>query len=64
MGRPDVTPETIIPIAVYEYLLDHAVEDAAERRGRRAAVRGMMVRLKLYLEFCEAVEAEKLKRSQ
>jgi hypothetical protein len=48
---------TIIAAAVAEYRLQHALEQVAHAEmARHAAVRGMMVRLGIYGEFCAALE--------
>ena len=45
--------DTIIKHAAKEYLLHHPSETEAERAGRRAAIRGLMVRLGIYGAFCD-----------
>lgn len=49
--------EELIQAGIREFLLDHDSESAVERRGRRAAIRGLMVRLNLYSRFNEALAA-------
>lgn len=44
--------------AMTEYGLQHGTENGMERMGRRSAVRGIMVRLKLYDTFCMLVEKD------
>jgi len=54
-----VTKDKLLEAALAEYMLDSDLEDAAERRGRRAAIRGLMVRMKCYPELCNAIEEYK-----
>ncbi|MCD1645293.1 hypothetical protein [Aurantimonas coralicida] len=51
------TAADIVAAGVKEYDLRAALEREDERAGRHNAVRGLMVRLGVYPEFCEAVEA-------
>jgi hypothetical protein len=52
---PDET--ALLAAAVQEYQLAHPMEGQAEEAGRRAAVRGLMVRLGIYDKFIEAAKA-------
>lgn len=47
----------ILHAAADEYTLMHSAEHDAERRGRRSAVRGMMMRLGLYDKWEDAIDA-------
>ena len=51
----EINKEKIITSAVAEYRLNHSCETDGERMGRRAAVRGLMVRLGLYDRFLAAL---------
>jgi len=51
------TAAEIVAAGVKEYDLRAALERKDERAGRHNAVRGLMVRLGVYPEFCEAVKA-------
>lgn len=58
MTNDTPSPEVhVVGAAVEEYLLIHAVEGDAERLGRHSAIRGLMVRLGKYSEFCTALNA-------
>lgn len=46
----------VLSAAVHEYRLAHPMEGQAEEAGRRAAIRGMMIRLGLYDRFVEAAK--------
>lgn len=48
----------IIKAAVAEYDLEHALDSIADTHSRRAAIRGMMVRLNLYDQFNKALMEE------
>lgn len=47
--------DNLIRAAVEEYLLLHAAEGEDQRLGRHSAIRGLMVRLRIYTEFCAAL---------
>lgn len=53
---PAPGPDAIIAAGLAEHRLEHPTEGDEARLGRRAAVRGMMVRLGLYAEFAAALE--------
>lgn len=50
----------LLAAAGQEYLLDHVMETESERMGRRSAVRGMMVRMGLYVELEGAIDAAQI----
>lgn len=56
-AKPEAVASTsgVIGAALEEYLLTHVAEDDDQRLGRHSAIRGMMVRLGLYAEFCAAL---------
>lgn len=47
--------DDVMKAAVEEYLLTHAAEGDDQRLGRHSAIRGLMVRLNRYPEFCAAL---------
>lgn len=53
----DELQAAILSSAGAEYILEHPIETDAERMGRKSAVRGMMVRLGLYLQLEQAIDA-------
>jgi len=52
-NRGSTGAEAVLAAAAEEYRLDHPVEDQPEKVGRRSAIRGLLVRLGLYGQFCE-----------
>lgn len=52
----DELQAAILSSAGAEYILEHPIETDAERMGRKSAVRGMMVRLGLYLQLEQAID--------
>jgi hypothetical protein len=55
-AHPPAPKEHVICAAVEEYHLVHVAEGEDQRLGRHSAIRGMMVRLGLYPEFCSALD--------
>ena len=47
--------DDVMKAAVEEYLLIHAAEGEDQRLGRHSAIRGLMVRLNRYPDFCAAL---------
>lgn len=54
--KSGLSAEEVLSAAVEEYTLQHPVEDEAERAGRRAAARGMMMRLGVYSKFADVTK--------
>lgn len=59
-----VTEAAVLKAAAEEYTLDHPREKSEQRMGRRSAVRGMMIRLGLYPELEDAIDATLLPQAE
>jgi hypothetical protein len=53
-ATPEFSEASVLAAALAEFNLAHPMEGQAEECGRRAAIRGMMVRLGLYDKFMAA----------